>query len=115
VLAVVHQQEEPAIGQEPGQHLHRLAGGLVGDAERVRDRLRNEHLVLQRGQFDQPDAVGEGPPQRAGHPQRQPGLADATDAGQRHQARRRHQPADLGHLRAPPDEAAQLRRDVARR
>jgi hypothetical protein len=69
----------------------------------------HERGVGERREVDPRHAVGVGVDQVARDAQRQPGLADAAGAGQRHQPLRREQPRDRGDLALPPDEAGQGR------
>ena len=93
-----------------------MSGGVAlgRDAQHGRDRRRDRRRVADRGQLDHPHAVGK----LAGHLgadlERQPGLADAADAGQRDQPARPHELGDLGDHLLPAHERAQLLREVAR-
>ena len=75
VLAGVEDQQQLPLGQARRQRLERVAGRLVGQPERGRHRAGQQLVVAQRGQLDQPAAVGEGVPDLARDPQREPGLA----------------------------------------
>ena len=46
-----------------------------------------QRRVGERSQFNQPDAIGKGRQQRGGNFERQPRLAGAAGADQRHEAR----------------------------
>jgi hypothetical protein len=80
--------------------------------QRVEDGLGHQQGVVDRCQRDQPGAIGE----PAGHfrrrPQCQPGLADASAAGQGQQAGGGQQPLEFAKLLPAPDKARQLGRQV---
>ena len=102
----------------PGQVLRQRRGrriaGPVLQAQRPRHRLGHQRLLPQLVQPDQPHPAGKRPSQLGRGPQRQPGLADPADPGQRHQPGPGQQPPDLGQLTAAADEAGQLRRQIPR-
>ena len=70
--------------------------------------------VADRGQLDHPHALGELAGQLGADLERQPGLADPSDAAQRDQPVRPHELGDLGDQILAADEGAQLLREVAR-
>jgi hypothetical protein len=113
VLAVVQYEQEPAVVQEREQGGARVAPAAVVDAQRVGHRVRHQRRVLYRRQLDQPDPVGERPPEPVGDPDRQARLADAGDTGQGRQAGGRQQAGDLDDLAAPIDEAGRVDGQVA--
>ena len=82
--------------------------GLLGEAERARDRVHQEPWLAQRGKLDQADAVGEAGRRRGGGAQREAALADAARAGHRDQPGLFEQRAQPGELRLPADEAGRL-------
>src|SRR3546814_2458808 len=55
-------------------------------------RSRHQLRIVQGGELDEPHAVGEGTPHLGGHPQREPGLADAADPGQGQDPAAREEP-----------------------
>ena len=67
-----------------------------------------------RRQFENPDTVGEFIGQSRRDFQRQPGLADSADPGQRHQPMRPHRGRDLGDLGLAPNQARGRRTQVSR-
>ena len=75
--------------QELDQHVAQRSGRLVTHAEGRGDDVDQQRPVVQLAQLDQPHPVAEIRPRVARGPQRQPGLADPADPGQRHQPRRR--------------------------
>ena len=83
--------------------------------EHGRDRGRDRRRVADRRQLDHPHAVGELAGDLGADLERQPGLADPADAGQRDQPVRPHELGDLGDHLLAADERAQLLREVARR
>jgi hypothetical protein len=80
VLAGVQNQQEIPFGQVIRQHIHRIARGLVWQAQAGLDRPGQQLRVPQRRQFGQPHPVGERPLQIGGQMQRQPGLPDPAHA-----------------------------------
>jgi hypothetical protein len=66
-----------------------------------------------RAELDQPGTVGVGGTHAACGFHRQPGLAHAAGAGQRHQAMRGQQLGDLGDAGRATDEVGQRDREVA--
>jgi len=112
VLAVVHDQQQFAVGQVIRQQGQRGYATKLAQPQGHRDGLRQQRLILQPVQLDQPDPVRERPPDRRGNPQRQPALAHPADPGQRHQPRLRQPPLDVGHRTAAPDKAGQLLRKI---
>jgi hypothetical protein len=60
--------------------------------------LREPRRIPQGGELDQPYPVRERLSQLPGHPQRQSGLADAAEPGQRDHPGGRQQLSDVGNL-----------------
>ncbi len=75
---------DPAL-QRGGHRLAHALARLLGDAQHRRHRVGHRRRIGDRGQFENPDTVGElvGQPRR--DLQRQAGLADPAHTGQRHQ------------------------------
>ncbi len=108
VLAVVEDEEHvPVLEMAHQRFAHRPAGGFL-NPQRARHRLRHEPRVTQRGELDQPDAVGKIFADFGGELERQPALADAADAEQREQARVGEELRHLRHLGIAPDERGEL-------
>ena len=113
VLAVVdHEQQLPA-GERLGDGLDEGGVALRGDAEHRRDRRRHRVRVAHRRELDQPDAVGELARDLRPDLDREAGLADPADAGQRDQPVPAHELGDLADDLLAPDHRAQLLREVA--
>jgi hypothetical protein len=64
-----------------------LLFGRMREAECLRNELRQECRVAQRGQLDLPDGIVVSVSDRAGNLQCQAGLATATQAGEANKAR----------------------------
>ena len=119
MLAVVQDDQQPPLGQLPGQR--DLGRPRLGQrhVQHRRDRLRHQLGTRERRQLDDVDAVGIA----VGQPGRdlvgQPGLAGAAGAGQGEQSRAAERLADLGKLAPAADEGRLLRpqafRDARRR
>ena len=114
VLAVIQHQQQLPAREVAGQRRLRRKAGPVLQAQRARDRVGHQRLLPQLVQPDQPHPAGKRPSQLGGGPQRQPGLADPADPGQRHQPGPGQQPPDLGQLTAAAGEAGQLGRQIPR-
>jgi hypothetical protein len=99
VLEGVHHDERPRPGQAPGQQIGQLRPRLHY-ADHLGQLGPDQGRVPQLAQRDEEDAAVEEPPNLGRGLQCQPGLADATRAGQRQQP-------DLGVLE-PLDDARQL-------
>jgi len=94
VLAVVeHQQPRPAL-QGGGHRLGHCLARLLGDTQHRCHGVGYRRRIGDCGEFEKPDAVGKFIDETGRDLQRQPGLADPADTGQRHQPmsldRRRH-------------------------
>ncbi len=113
VLAVVEDHQRPALPQVLGEHARRAPAGFVVHAQRLEHGVRHERGVLQPGELDQPDAVGERAGQPGGGLHGQPRLADPARAGQRDQPRPRQQVLDLGHVGLASHETRAVRGQVA--
>ena len=74
-----------AVAQVREHRVQVGAVGLLGEAERARDRVHQEPGLAQRGQLDQADTVGEAWRRRGRGAQREAALADAARAGHRDQ------------------------------
>ena len=114
VLHVVQHQQETPAPQVRAQDVERGAAGRLAQPQRPRDGRREQGRVGQRGEGDEPDAVGVPGRHRPGNLQGQAGLPHAPRSGQGQQARARTQEQlpDSGHLALPPDEARQGGRQV---
>ena len=107
VLAVVEHHQQPLLLQVGREVASRIRGDLA-QLEGVGHGVRQQLGVVKGGQLDEPHAVGKGAPDLGRHPQRQPRLADPTDAGQgEHPAAGQELPG-LGQLASTAHEAGQL-------
>ena len=108
VLAVIeHQQQTPELQRVSERRRQRPAGGLT-HAQGGSHRPGHEGGVGNGGQVDQPHAVWAVRQQAGRDPQRQPGLADAPGAAERHQAMLGQERPHGGALVLAPDEAGEL-------
>src|SRR5215217_3192554 len=89
--------------------------GLLVHAQHGGDGLRYQPWIGERGQLDQPDAVGKLIDHPSGDLEAQAGLADARRTDQRDQPLAWHERHDLPDLALPADEARQPGRQVVRR
>jgi hypothetical protein len=112
VLAGVEDEQQLPLGQVRGQRLERVPGRLVGQPEGGRHRRRQQLVVAQGGQLDQPAAVGEGAGDLARHPQREPGLAHPARAAQGDQPVLVDGGRDGRDFPSSPDEPGNLGRQV---
>ena len=87
------------------QRLDQVSLGRLGrrrhQAQRPRDRRREQGRIADRGQVDEGHPVGEITGQIPGHLRGQPGLPGAAGAGQGDQPRRRHRRRHLGPFAFP--------------
>ncbi|HXN60230.1 MAG TPA: hypothetical protein VN886_07215 [Acidimicrobiales bacterium] len=108
MLAIVQDEQQRLVAQELE---YRREGGYTGrglDAQRACHGLVDVIWATDTGQLDEPGAVrvaGDGLRRRL---QGQSGLANATDAAQRHEARSGERLDHLGELLLPPDERGRL-------
>ncbi|MFD0477099.1 hypothetical protein ACFQ0B_59505 [Nonomuraea thailandensis] len=112
VLAGVEHEQEVPVLEVFGQHVHHGPGRAVGQRQRLGDAVRHQRPVVQRRELDEPRAVTVAGPHDGGGPQRQPGLADPTHAGQRHHPEFPAQPADPGEFSAAAYQAGRFRRQI---
>ncbi|KOG90347.1 hypothetical protein ADK38_09305 [Streptomyces varsoviensis] len=97
-----------------GERGARRAVRGVGQPQRLRDRVVHQRRVVDGGQLDQPHAVAEAILHSRRRVRREAGLADAADAGHRHQPGVVQLPGQCGEFALPPDESIELRGEVAR-
>ncbi len=83
--------------------------------ERSGDGVGHGAAVAERGQLAEPRAIGEPGLLPGGHFDGQPGLADPTDPGQRHERGRPQRTGDRGDGALTPDERRTPPRQVAHR
>jgi hypothetical protein len=114
VLAVVEDEQRALRLQVRGQRLQQRAVRLGAHAEQLRRLADDERRVADRRQVDEPDAVGERGQLRGGDLEREPCLAEAAHAEQRHQAGRAEMRLHLALLALAADEGSRLVRQVVR-
>lgn len=112
VLAAVEHDKQLLLLQVISQVCQGVSGHVT-QVERGRDRVRQQLRVAQRRELDEPCPVGKRTLHLLGCPQREPGLAGTSHAGERQQPTAGQQAADLCQLLAPSDEAGQLRGQCA--
>ena len=113
VLAVVdHEQELPA-GEGLGQRVDEGCITLRRDTEHGRDRRGHRVRVADRRELDEPDPVRELGCELGAGLDREPGLADAADAGQGHEPMFPDHLRDVADQLLSSDDRAELLRQVA--
>src|SRR5439155_15686703 len=122
VFAVVQDEQQAAVAQALDQAFGRFAGDCghvaeqgarLADVEHGQGRVRYVQRAADRGQLDQPDAVGRVLP--GGGFAGRTGLAGAARTDQGDQPVRGEQLADPAQLLVPADEAGELRGQVGPR
>jgi hypothetical protein len=113
VLAVVEDDQRLARGQMRDERLQSRAGCGDRHADGQRSRLLDEHGVADARQVDKPSAVGQLRQRVRRDLERQPRLAAAPGAGERHQLSAAKHPRDVRALALTADERGQLAREVA--
>ena len=101
LLAVVHDEQHLLVGQRVDHPRADGPAGSLVQPQCARDLAEDQPGVLDRGQVDEDDAVGEARRRLAGHREGEPGLADARRAGEGEQPRvglgeRRQERGELG-------------------
>ena len=112
VLAVIQDQEHPPVCEVIAQRFFEPVAGLLSETEDVGDRLRNEAMIRDNAQFNDPDSVRIARREFPCQLQREPRLADARRAGQGQEAHGGLQLAELRELGMPANERCQLERQV---
>jgi hypothetical protein len=108
VLAGVQHQQHLLVREMVDQLVHRLLRGDLGQADGGGHRVGQELGVPQTAEFGDAHPVREVDRQLMGGPNRDPGLADATEPGERDHARLCHRLADGLQLGHAPDEPGRL-------
>ncbi len=114
MLAVVEDEQQPAVGAMPDQRLRRGTARFLLDPQRGGDRLRHQFRICKRRQFDQPHAVGEIIERVGCDLERQAGLAEAAGADDGDEPCSAQQFPDLAQLTLAADERRDLLRQVVR-
>jgi hypothetical protein len=114
VFAVVQHEQELLVPQVGDQDLRRLHGGLVSEVQGGDHGVGHEGFVANLRQLDQPGAIGETTAEVGGAPQGKSGLPDTTRPDEADQAGGAELLPDLAQLSSAPDEARELRGQIAR-
>jgi hypothetical protein len=106
LLAVVHHEQHLLVGQRVDHPRGDAAAGRVRQPQGARDLAEDQSGVLNGGQIDEDDAVGEPRRRLGGHREGEAGLADAGRPGEGDQpgvglGKRRQHGDELG---LPPDQ-----------
>lgn len=112
VLAVVDDEQQPAVAYALHQGVQGGPFGAVVQTEGVGGGERDEGGVVQAGEVHEAHAVGEGAGDAGRDPAGQAGLADAAGPGEGDQPGPGQQLARLGEFGPPVDEAGGLHRQV---
>lgn len=112
VLAVVDDEQQPAVAYALHQGIQGGPFGAVVQTEGVGGGERDEGGVVQAGEVHEAHAVGEGAGDAGRDPAGQAGLADAAGPGEGDQPGPGQQLACLGEFGPPVDEAGGLHRQV---
>ncbi len=108
VLAVVEDEQEPARLHVRAQRLRQRLAGLLAHAEGLGGHVGHEQGIADRGEVEEPDAVGIRVERVGCDLQRQPRLAEAAHAQQREEPRLAEQRGGLGKLPLASDERREL-------
>jgi hypothetical protein len=114
VLEVVQDQQRLPLPEELAQALLRRPRGRLPRTESLGDGRGNQDRIADRGEGNEPDAIGELGGDLLGDPDRQPRLADPARTGQGDQADAgpAEQGDDRRDLPLPADEAGERQRQV---
>ena len=114
VLVAVQDEQQVPVGEEVAQYGAHRAAAVAGGSQRLGDGVVQEVRFVQGGQFDQPHPIAEAilqdPCRLAGKPR----LADAAEAGERHQPGGFQLPCQRGQFVVAADEAVELRGKIPR-
>lgn len=114
MLARVEDQQHLLVDEPFAQGVDGHAQGVVGEPDGVGDGRDEQSVVVQRRQIGPPRAVAVSGRRLPGGADREPGLADATAAGERGQPVRGEGVFEPGKFGFPSDKARCLLGDVAR-
>ena len=112
VLAVIQQHQEAAPPDGVDEGVGRWPALVHWYAEHVGHGDRDEFRVLQGREVHEPYSVARAIQEPRCELEREPGLARATRASERHETRSCNQPAHLAELSLAADEAGHLDREV---
>ena len=113
MLAVVDDEQHPPSGDRVCDGVDQRHVALRRDPQHRREGRGHGARVTDSGQLDDPNPVVELLGELGTDLNRQAGLADTTDAGQRDQTLGPHQFGDIVDLGVTPDKGAGLAREVA--
>ena len=114
VLAIVEHDEHRTGGEEVGQRVLDRLAGLQLHAEDAAHRLGDHGRIRDPGELDEPRAVPVPGRDLGRDLQREPGLPDPSDPGERDQPRLLQSGDDPFDVVAASDEAGRLDRQVGR-
>ena len=111
---VVEEQQQLPVPQGGDEGLGQRLVRLLFDAHGPGDRGRHEHMIGERCEVDEEDAVGEHVREVVCRLEREPRLADRAHPGHRHESSRvgANEPGELGELHATSDQRGRRSREV---
>ncbi len=112
MLAVVEHQEPGAARERSGNAVGSAHPRLLGDAQDGGHRFGDGGGIGDRGELDDPHAVGEFGAHPVGHLEGQPRLTHAAHPGQRDQAVRTERLGDVGDVLFATDDASWRRAEI---
>ena len=112
VLAVVQDEQQPAVRHMSFERLGKRSPGGFLDPEHRGHGLRHQPLVGERCELHEPHAIGVVDERDGRHLEGQAGLAGAARAGERHEPRGAQEPRDLFQLALASDETVERRGQV---
>jgi hypothetical protein len=113
VFAVVDNEQQLLVSEVGAQELQGRRRSLVSEVEGCDHGVGHEGFVVYVGQFDEPGAVREPPPEVGCSADRQTRLSDAAWPDEADHSGSRQLLPDLGQLAPAPDEAGRISRKVA--
>ncbi len=115
MLAVVEDDQRLPAREARRNRIHERTTRLLARSKRACDRRRDEHLVVERCQVDEPHAQWVSDDSLGSDAEGEAGLSAASGAGERDEAVLVQQAVQLGAFALTSDEAAQLERQVVPR
>lgn len=113
VLEAVEDQQEPPLREMLDQHLARAPQCVVGQPERLDQRVIHQIRITERCELGEPHLVAVAFLRLRGRTQREPRLADPTHPDDRDETRLLKESRQFGLLGGPSDEPVRLRREIA--
>src|SRR5262245_24281757 len=115
MLAIVKDQQELLVLECRCQRFDRTARSIETHAQDVADDGRYQLRIIERGKFSEPYAVRITVEDVAACLDREPGLADATRPGQRHQTMTAQPRLDVREIGFASDQSGELLREIVGR